>query len=86
MDQAPPACDTRHSGERREREDDDVVDLFDLTGKVAVVTGGTRGIGLMIARGLLDAGATVYISSRKAAAGDVTGAVLPVDGGIWAAR
>ncbi|MEJ2866899.1 SDR family oxidoreductase [Actinomycetospora sp. OC33-EN08] len=44
--------------------------LFDLTGTVAVVTGGTRGIGLMIGRGLLDAGAKVYISSRKAAAGD----------------
>ena len=42
--------------------------LFDLTGKVAVVTGGTRGIGLMMARGLLDAGARVYISSRKPAA------------------
>jgi NAD(P)-dependent dehydrogenase (short-subunit alcohol dehydrogenase family) len=42
------------------------VDLFDLTGKTAVVTGGSRGIGLMIARGLLLAGASVYISSRKA--------------------
>jgi len=43
------------------------MDLFDLTGKTAVVTGGTRGIGLMIARGLLQAGADrVYISSRKA--------------------
>jgi NAD(P)-dependent dehydrogenase (short-subunit alcohol dehydrogenase family) len=43
------------------------MDLFDLTGKTAVVTGGTRGIGLMISRGLLQAGATkVYISSRKA--------------------
>src|SRR5262245_14101685 len=40
--------------------------LFDLTGKTALVTGGSRGIGLMIARGLLDAGARVYISSRKA--------------------
>ena len=39
--------------------------LFDLTGKIAVVTGGSRGIGLMIARGYVEAGATVYISSRK---------------------
>jgi NAD(P)-dependent dehydrogenase (short-subunit alcohol dehydrogenase family) len=43
------------------------MDLFDLTGKTAVVTGGTRGIGLMIARGLLQAGVRqIYISSRKA--------------------
>ena len=44
--------------------------LFDLSGKRALVTGGTRGIGLMIARGLLDAGASVVISSRKAEAVD----------------
>jgi NAD(P)-dependent dehydrogenase (short-subunit alcohol dehydrogenase family) len=42
------------------------MDLFDLSGKTAVVTGGTRGIGFMMARGLLQAGARVYISSRKA--------------------
>jgi NAD(P)-dependent dehydrogenase (short-subunit alcohol dehydrogenase family) len=42
-------------------------DLFSLAGKTALVTGGSRGIGLMIARGLLDAGADeVVISSRKA--------------------
>jgi NAD(P)-dependent dehydrogenase (short-subunit alcohol dehydrogenase family) len=41
-------------------------ELFDLTGKTALVTGGTRGIGMMIARGLLQAGASVVISSRKA--------------------
>lgn len=44
--------------------------LFGLDDKVALVTGGTRGIGLMVARGLLQAGARVYVSSRKAAAGD----------------
>jgi NAD(P)-dependent dehydrogenase (short-subunit alcohol dehydrogenase family) len=44
-----------------------MTDLFSLTGKTALVTGGTRGIGLMIARGLLQAGAArVYVSSRKA--------------------
>lgn len=44
----------------------DLERLFGLTGKTALVTGGTRGIGLMIARGLLQAGASVVISSRKA--------------------
>lgn len=43
-------------------------ELFDLSGKRALVTGGTRGIGLMIARGLLQAGASVVISSRNAEA------------------
>jgi NAD(P)-dependent dehydrogenase (short-subunit alcohol dehydrogenase family) len=40
-------------------------DLFDVSGKTALVTGGSRGIGLMIARGLVRAGARVVISSRK---------------------
>lgn len=44
------------------------MELFDLTGKRALVTGGTKGIGMMIARGLLQAGASVVISSRNAAA------------------
>jgi NAD(P)-dependent dehydrogenase (short-subunit alcohol dehydrogenase family) len=41
-------------------------DLFSVEGKTAVVTGGSRGIGLMITRGLVEGGARVYISSRKA--------------------
>ena len=44
----------------------DLERLFGLGGKTALVTGGTRGIGMMIARGLLQAGASVVVSSRKA--------------------
>ena len=38
--------------------------LFDLSGKVAIVIGGSRGLGRGMAKGLADAGATVVISSR----------------------
>jgi NAD(P)-dependent dehydrogenase (short-subunit alcohol dehydrogenase family) len=42
-------------------------DLFSLQGRIALITGGSRGIGRMIAAGFLAQGAKVYISSRKAA-------------------
>src|SRR3954453_15998511 len=61
-------------------------DRFDLSGRVAVITGGTRGLGLAIARGFAQAGAEVVIVSRKAEACDEVAAALRADGGRASAR
>ena len=56
-------------------------DLFSLEGRTALVTGGSRGIGRMIAAGFIERGAKVYISSRKAADCDATAEELSAGGG-----
>ena len=54
----------------------DTTNLFRLDGRVALVTGGSRGIGKMIAAGFIAQGARVYVSSRKADACEATAAEL----------
>jgi len=55
--------------------------LFSLEGRIALVTGGSRGIGRMIAEGFLEYGAKVYISARKAEACNATAEELSARGG-----
>lgn len=58
----------------------DTSQLFSLKGRIALITGGSRGIGRMIAQGFLAQGARVYISARKAEACDQTAKELSAIG------
>ena len=60
-------------------------DRFDLTGKVAVITGGTRGLGREMAGAFADHGATVVVASRKAEACDKAAAEISAASGREAA-
>ena len=52
---------------------DELLGTFDLTGRTAIITGGSRGIGLAIAHGFAAMGANVVIASRKPEACDAAG-------------
>ena len=54
--------------------------LFDLAGRVALVTGGSRGLGLQMAHALGDAGARIMLTSRKAADLEAAAAELSARG------
>ena len=55
-------------------------EMFSVAGKTAIVTGGSRGIGKMIAEGFVENGVKTYITARKAEACEATAAELSVNG------
>jgi NAD(P)-dependent dehydrogenase (short-subunit alcohol dehydrogenase family) len=58
-----------------------ITNRFDLTGRVAIVTGGSRGIGLAIAQGLAEVGAKVVVASRNAEACEDAATGIRASGG-----
>ncbi|MFE7592387.1 SDR family NAD(P)-dependent oxidoreductase [Kitasatospora sp. NPDC057512] len=62
-------------------DDTSPLHLFDVTGKVALITGATRGLGQAIAAGLARAGARVIVAGRSSEAADAVAGKLAVDGG-----
>src|SRR5690242_1816035 len=69
---APPARTSDQQG--------GIMQLFDLSGRVAVVTGGNAGIGFAIAQALAQAGAAVVLAGRRAGENAAAAARLAADG------
>ena len=79
-----PAADTATDPRFAPRPDSaslDAAQMFDLSGRVAIVTGGSRGIGLSIAHGFASQGAKLVVASRKAEACDLAVAEIAEAGG-----